>query len=187
MPAPELPPDAAAAAASRPRAPNRRARISSAGNRSGATPRWDSAGTSLTIPRGIQYSGRIGPCERLTVEGVVETELDGCRVLAVAAGGVFRGTADVETAEISGTLEGSLRVRGTLTVRASARILSDSLSYAEIEIERGGTVTGSVRPLPKDAEQTSPAGTAQPATVRPTSTDHLPGATLTAQARRPDG
>ena len=40
----------------------------------------------------------------------------------VAAGGVFRGGADVETADISGTVEGSLTVRQNLTVRASARI-----------------------------------------------------------------
>ena len=82
----------------------------------------------------------------------VETELGGCRALAVAAGGAFRGRADVETAEISGTREGSLRVRGTLTVHAAARILSEPLSYAEIEIERGGMVTGGVQSLPEDAE-----------------------------------
>ena len=127
-------------------APDRRARISLSGNRSGPAPRWDSAGTTLTIPRGIRYSGRIGPCERLTVEGTVETELGGCRVLEVAWGGVFRGRADVETADVSGTLEGPLRVRGTLTVGASARIVSDSLSYGELEIERGGVLAGTARP-----------------------------------------
>ena len=159
MPAPQLPRDAAASPAGRPRAPDRRARISSAGDRSGPAPRWDSAGTSLTIPRGIRYSGRIGPCERLIVEGVVEAELAECGMLAIAAGGAFRGTADVETADISGTLEGPLRVRGTLTVRGSARILSEALSYAEIEIERGGTVTGAVRPVAEDMGEASPAST----------------------------
>ena len=42
-------------------------------------------------------------------------------------------------------------VRELLTVRASARILSGSIFYGELEIERGGTVTGTVRPLPEDA------------------------------------
>ena len=64
----------------------------------------------------------------------------------------FRGSADVERANISGTVEGSVTVRELLTVRASARILSGSTSYGELEIERGGTVTGTVRPLPEDAE-----------------------------------
>ena len=58
----------------------------------------DSEGKTLTIPRSISYSGRIGWCERLMVEGVVEAEIHGCRVLTVAASGVFRGSAEVERA-----------------------------------------------------------------------------------------
>lgn len=157
------PPDAAAAPANPVSRPGRIARFPAAANRPGSLPRSDSAGTTLTIPRGIRYSGRIGPCESLTVEGTVETELVSCRVLAVGGEGLFRGCADVEAADISGTLEGPLRVRGTLTVRASARVVSESLSYAEIEIERGGVIAGAVRPLPEDAERAAPADTAQPA------------------------
>ncbi len=114
-------------------------------------PGADSEGKTLTIPRSISYSGRIGSCERLTVEGAVETEISGCRVLIVAAGGVFRGSADVETADISGTVEGSLTVRQNLTVRASARIVAETLSYGELEIERGGILIGTVRPLAERA------------------------------------
>ena len=157
------PPDAAAIPANPVSQPPWIARFPAPADRPGSLPRPDSAGTTLTIPRGIRYSGRIGPCERLTVEGTVETELDGCRVLAVAGDGVFRGRADVETADISGTLEGPLRVRGILTVRASARILSEALSYAEIEIERGGVIAGAVRPLPGDAQPADLVDKAQPA------------------------
>ena len=115
-------------------------------------PGADSDGKTLTIPRSISYSGRIGSCERLMVEGAVETELSGCRVLMVAASGVFRGSADVETADIRGTVEGPLTVRKILTVRASARILSESVSYGELEIERGATIIGAVRPFPDNLE-----------------------------------
>ena len=115
-------------------------------------PRADSEGKTLTIPRGISYSGRIGSCERLIVEGVVETGLDGCRVLVVAAGGVFRGSADVETADIGGTMEGSLTVRRMLTLRASGRIVAETISCGELEIERGGILIGTVRPLGKEAK-----------------------------------
>ena len=111
----------------------------------------DSEGKTLTIPRGISYSGRIGSCERLMVEGAVETELDGCRVLMVAASGVFRGSADVDRADISGTVEGSLTVREILTVRASGRVLGGAISFGEIEVERGATLVGTLRPLTEDA------------------------------------
>ena len=115
-------------------------------------PGADSDGKTLTIPRSISYSGRIGACERLTVEGVVEADISGCRVLVVAAGGVFRGSADVETADISGTVEGSLNVRRNLTLRASGRIVAETLSCGELEIERGGILIGTVRPLGKEAK-----------------------------------
>ena len=130
----------------------RRARVPASGLPDEHAPGADSEGKTLTIPRSISYSGRIGSCERLMVEGTVETEIHGCRVLTVAARGVFRGSADVERADISGTVEGPLTVRELLTVRASARILSGSISYGELEIERGGTVTGTVRPRQEEAE-----------------------------------
>ncbi len=105
----------------------------------------------LTIPRSISYSGRIGSCERLMVEGAVDTELEGCHVLTVAAGGVFRGSADVETADISGTVEGSLTVRRILTLRAAGRIVAGTTFYGEIEIERGATIIGTLQPLEEEA------------------------------------
>ena len=157
------PPGAAAGPANAVSRSARIARFPASTNRSGSLLRSDSAGTTLTIPRGTRYAGRIGNCERPTVEGAAETEPDGCRVLAVAGDGVLRGAADVETVDISGTPEGSLRARGTLTVRASAQILSESLSYAELEIERGGVVAGAGRPLPEDAERAAPADKTQSA------------------------
>ena len=146
------PPSEAASPESPPSPLPRRARVPASGLPDGHAPGADSEGKTLTIPRSISYSGRIGSCERLMVEGTVETEIHGCRVLTVAASGVFRGTADVERADISGTVEGPLTVRELLTVRASARILSGSISYGELETERGGTVTGTVLPLLEVAE-----------------------------------
>ena len=148
-PPPEAPPALPARVRSR---PGRRAEVPAAATPGRPAPGADSEGKTLTIPRGISYNGRIGPCEGLWVEGTVETQLEGCRTLTVAASGVFRGTADVERADISGTVEGTLTVREVLTVRASARILSGPISYGELEIERGGKIVGTVRPLLQDAE-----------------------------------
>lgn len=72
----------------------------------------------LTVPRSIALSGRIALCEKLIVEGTVESDLEGCRVLEVTGTGRFRGSVDVEIADIAGTLEGSVTASGVLTVRA---------------------------------------------------------------------
>ncbi len=94
MPADTLPPEAAPDPGGEVRSrPARPATAPPAQTPVPLVPGADSEGRTLTIPRSISYSGRIGSCERLIVEGVVEIGLDGCRVLMVAAGGVFRGGA----------------------------------------------------------------------------------------------
>ena len=132
--------------------PVRRAAVPTSGTRDRRTLGSDSESKSLTIPRSISFGGRIGGCERRLVEGVVETDLDGCRTLAVVPGGVFRGSADVEAAHIGGTVEGTLTALRLLTLRASGRIVSGTLSYGELEIVRGGMLIGAVRPLAEEAQ-----------------------------------
>ena len=60
----------------------RRARAPAPGPPGGLAPRADSEGETLTVARGISCSGRIESCERLMVEGTVETEIHDCRFLA---------------------------------------------------------------------------------------------------------
>jgi len=112
-------------------------------------PGADSEGKCLVVGRSIALSGRIESCEKLIVEGSVETEMDGCRELEIARTGVFKGNADVENADISGTVEGVLTAHGVLTVRASGRVRG-KISYRHLEIERGGTLVGDVQPLSDD-------------------------------------
>ena len=112
-------------------------------------PGADSEGKCLVVGRSIALSGRIESCEKLIVEGSVESEMDGCRELEIARTGVFKGNAEVENADISGTVEGMLTAHSVLTVRASGRVRG-KVSYGQLEIERGGTLIGDVQPLSDD-------------------------------------
>ena len=112
-------------------------------------PGADSEGKCLVVGRSIALSGRIESCEKLIVEGSVETEMDGCRELEIARTGVFKGNAEVENADVSGAVEGVLTARGVLTVRASGRVRG-KISYGQLEIERGGSIIGDVQPLSDD-------------------------------------
>ena len=153
------------APAAAPRAPAARTRPS----RRAATPQSepirrlapgaDSEGKCLVVGRSIALSGRIDSCEKLIVEGTVETEMKGCRELEVARTGVFKGNAEVESADVSGTVEGTLAARGVLTVRASGRIRGN-ISYGQLEIERGGTVIGAMQPLSDDDSRDADSGPA---------------------------
>jgi cytoskeletal protein CcmA (bactofilin family) len=103
-------------------------------------------GKKLIVGRDISLSGKIASCDRLVVEGSVEASLNDCRAMEIAEVGVFKGDADVETAEISGRFEGTLNVRDRLYIRAAGKV-TGQVRYGTLEIERGGQVIGDLNLL----------------------------------------
>jgi cytoskeletal protein CcmA (bactofilin family) len=109
-------------------------------------PMTPAEGKKLTVGRDICLNGRISACERLVVEGQVEAELTDCRIIEIADSGTFKGSAEVDSAEISGRFEGSLTVRERLLIRSAGRI-SGTVRYGRLEIEQGGEINGDVKSL----------------------------------------
>lgn len=103
--------------------------------------RMQAANRTLVVGREIVLSGEISACDRLVVEGTVKANIRDCREIAIAEGGLFTGSASVETAEISGRFEGELSVSGRLMIRATGKV-SAAVRYRELEIERGGEISG---------------------------------------------
>ncbi len=79
----------------------------------------------------------------LSVSLIVEANLTDSRIIDIATTGYFKGTAEVEEAIISGEFQGTLTVRGRLFVRATGKV-SGELRYGELEIERGGRISGDI-------------------------------------------
>ncbi|HZL58922.1 MAG TPA: polymer-forming cytoskeletal protein [Stellaceae bacterium] len=98
----------------------------------------------LVIGREITLSGEIASCDRLFVEGKVEANLSHCRELTVTQGGLFKGVATIDEAEIRGCFEGTLNVKKRLIVRPGGRVVG-TVRYGVIEIERGGVIAGDVQ------------------------------------------
>ena len=96
---------------------------------------------TLIVGHGISLSGNISACDRLVVEGTVEVRLNNCRDLEISVTGLYNGKASVENADVSGRFDGDLVVRKRLVIRAGGR-LSGRVTYGQIEIERGGKVSG---------------------------------------------
>ncbi len=99
-------------------------------------------GHTLVVGRNIRLSGEISACHRLIVEGSVEADLSDTRTLQIADTGQFRGRANVRNCVVSGSFDGDLTVNGLLAVRAGGSV-GGAIRYAEIEVERGGRITGS--------------------------------------------
>ena len=104
----------------------------------------DEAGKRLIVGQGISLAGEITACDRLVVEGSVQVTLNQTRAIEITETGRFtNGRAEVEEAEISGVYEGELTVRRRLLIRGTGQV-KGTVRYGELEIERGGRLTGSV-------------------------------------------
>ncbi|HVJ40771.1 MAG TPA: polymer-forming cytoskeletal protein [Dongiaceae bacterium] len=105
----------------------------------------------LIVGRGINLNGEIRTCDSLVVEGTVEAVLSDCRSVELAPTGEFKGSATIEVADISGRFDGELTVNGRLTVRATGKVLG-KIRYGQLEIERGGIISGTIEALPETAQ-----------------------------------
>jgi cytoskeletal protein CcmA (bactofilin family) len=98
---------------------------------------------TLIIGPGVSVKGEITSCNRLIVEGKIEAKLADCPNVIIKEGGVFNGESTTEDADVQGSFDGKLVVRKRLLVRATGRV-SGNISYGEIEIERGGKISGEI-------------------------------------------
>jgi cytoskeletal protein CcmA (bactofilin family) len=97
---------------------------------------------TLLVGRAIKVRGQIESCQNLVVEGRVEAGI-AAKSLTVLKGGAFKGTAEVDKADIAGDFEGTLTVRGRLTIKSSGTA-TGQISYQDIAIESGGKIAGDV-------------------------------------------
>jgi cytoskeletal protein CcmA (bactofilin family) len=110
----------------------------------------------LVVGRGIALSGEIRACDRLIVEGQVEATLSDSRSIEISASGVFKGKAQIEEAEISGRFDGELVVNHRLVIHATGRVVGN-IRYGEIEIARGGIISGQIDVIVVNTQAGEPA------------------------------
>jgi len=106
---------------------------------------------NLIVGRGIKLNGQISACDRLVVEGTVEADLNDAEAIEVTTSGLFKGTASIQEADISGRFEGSLIVKRRLILRKGGRI-EGSVKYAAVVIEEGGQIRGQMDAIGADGE-----------------------------------
>jgi cytoskeletal protein CcmA (bactofilin family) len=98
----------------------------------------------LTVGNDILLKGEIATCDRLVIEGAVDAKLNDVHTVEIAETGSFKGSAQIEDAEISGLFEGDLVVRNRLIIYSTGKVRG-KITYGEIEIERGGELTGEIK------------------------------------------
>ena len=77
-------------------------------------------GSKLIVGPNIKLKGvEITDCDTLVVEGCVEATMNS-RVIHIAENGAFKGSAEIDIAEIYGEFEGDLTVREKLVIYSAS-------------------------------------------------------------------
>jgi cytoskeletal protein CcmA (bactofilin family) len=115
------------------------------------------SGRKLIVGDGLSLSGEITSCDILVVAGKVEAKLTDGKLLEINESGQFRGSVEIENADIAGRYDGQLIVHGRLTVRSTGRI-SGMVKYGELEINAGGQIIGELQVTGGGVQQATGAG-----------------------------
>jgi cytoskeletal protein CcmA (bactofilin family) len=101
-------------------------------------------GSKLIVGPNIKLKGvEITDCDTLVVEGLVEATMDS-RVMEIAEQGAFKGSAEIDVAEIYGQFDGNLTVRQKLVIYATGKV-TGKIRYGKLVIEEGGQLTGDIQ------------------------------------------
>lgn len=101
-------------------------------------------GSKLTVGPNIKLKGvEITDCDTLVVEGMVEATMDS-RVIQISEQGAFKGSAEIDVAEIRGLFEGSLTVRDRLTIFSTGKV-TGVIRYGKLVVEEGGQLSGEIQ------------------------------------------
>ena len=100
-------------------------------------------GSKLTVGPNIKLKGvEITDCDTLVVEGLVEATMDS-RVMQITEQGAFKGSAEIDVAEIRGEFNGNLTVRQKLVIYSTGKV-TGTIRYGKLVIEEGGQLAGEI-------------------------------------------
>src|SRR4051794_18963376 len=118
----------------------------------------------LTVGPNIKLKGvEITDCDTLVVEGSVEATMDS-RMIQISERGSFKGSAEIDIAEIRGTFDGSLTVRQKLVIYATGKV-TGRIRYGKVVIEEGGQLSGEIE-FGASAASSTPAVRPAPAKLQ---------------------
>lgn len=101
------------------------------------------AGSKLTVGPNIKLKGvEITDCDTLVVEGTVEATMDS-RVIHISENGAFKGSAEIDIAEIHGEFNGTLTVRQKLVIYSTGKV-NGKIRYGKLVVEEGGQLAGEI-------------------------------------------
>ena len=90
--------------------------------------------------------GQVRRCHRLEIRGAFEGDIEAGTVV-VHRGGRCLGSLKVDSAEVHGNLEGTVRVRNLISIRSTGSVVGN-VQYGSLALEPGGELSAEVRNVP---------------------------------------
>ncbi|HEY0824558.1 MAG TPA: polymer-forming cytoskeletal protein [Ramlibacter sp.] len=117
--------------------------------------------SKLTVGPNIKLKGvEITDCDTLVVEGSVEATMDS-RVIQISERGSFKGSAEIDVAEIRGLFDGNLTVRQKLVIFSTGKV-TGKVRYGKVVIEEGGQLSGEIESAAAGARPADKPAAARP-------------------------
>lgn len=118
--------------------------MSNTNSNTDTTSSTNEGGSKLIVGPNIKLKGvEITDCDTLVVEGRVEATIDS-RVIQISERGAFKGSAEIDIAEIHGEFDGELTVRQKLVIYSTGKV-SGKVRYGKVVIEEGGQLSGDIQ------------------------------------------
>ena len=100
----------------------------------------------MLVDRDTVVRGQIRNCRRIEIYGYVDGEL-AAETVIVHDGGQLYGKIRSETAEVSGKIQGELRVKNLIKINSSGSVHGD-VQYGQLALEAGGDLSAQMRNIP---------------------------------------
>lgn len=96
----------------------------------------------LVVGEGVNLSGNFVVPNSASISGTIEGDLT-AREIIVGTTGVLKGKATADLVDVHGEIHEKVTSNKALFVRATGKV-NGAVQYAEIEIEKGGDLQGSL-------------------------------------------
>ncbi len=97
----------------------------------------------LTVGEGVKLTGNFVVPDIASISGTIEGELT-AREILVGSTGVVKGKVTADVVDVRGEIHENLTSRKSLFIRSTGKVIG-SVQYAEIEIEKGWDLQGSLQ------------------------------------------
>jgi len=96
----------------------------------------------LTVGEGVKLTGTFVVPDIASISGTIEGELT-AREILVGSTGVLKGKVTAEVVDVRGEIHDHLSAKKSLFIRSTGKVIG-TVQYAEIEIEKGGEIEGTL-------------------------------------------